>query len=144
MVKANDGTVGYTADGCRQLAEIVNVFVGEDQWAELVPLGAAGGCASLTYWFPRYVMELWRQVEAGNWSEASRRCSVLGEVFEQLGAAFKGRGFMDSAYDRLGGALCGFLKGGLNCRGPYPSATPADVAVLRRWCEQHHPELLQT
>ena len=142
MVKANEGTIGHTAEGCRELAKIVNVFVGEDQWADLGPLGAAGGCASLTYWFPRYIRELWQKVEAGDWAEAKRRCTALGEVFNQLGVLFGGRGFMDSAYDRLGGALIPFLRGGLRGRAPYPSATPADVAALRRWVEQKHPEML--
>jgi len=143
MVKANDGTVGDTADGCRELSKITNVFVGEDRWAELAPLGASGGCSSLTYWFPRFVLETWSQVEARNWDEAKRRCAVLHAVFSQLGVFFAGRGFTDSAYDRLGGALTGFLKGGLRCRGPYPSATPDDVAKLRAWCEQNHPELFR-
>jgi dihydrodipicolinate synthase/N-acetylneuraminate lyase len=143
MVKANDGTVGVSEDGCRELSGFLNVFVREDLWARLGPLGAAGGCSSLVYWFPRYILKLWRSAEARDWAAVAAGCAEIGELDRFKRAAFANRGFTDSAIDRLGGTASGFLSAGLRCRGPYPHATPEDAAALRRWCQEHHPEMLE-
>jgi dihydrodipicolinate synthase/N-acetylneuraminate lyase len=143
MVKANSGTVGATLEGCRDLAKIVNVFVTERRFAELGRAGATGGCSSMVYWFPSFVLDLWRQVEATDWVEADRRCAVLADLVAYLQTRFAGRGFMDSALDRMGSQIRPILTANLRCRGPYPHASASDVAILRRWCAEHDPALLQ-
>ncbi len=143
MLKANAGTLGYSPEGCKELSDIVNVFVSETKFASLGRLGAAGGCSAMVFWFPRYIAELWRRVEAKDWAEADRRCTVLAEMLTFIVAEFEGRGFTDTALDRMGGRLCPYLATGLQGRGPYPSPTEADVAILRRWCEKREPALLE-
>jgi 4-hydroxy-tetrahydrodipicolinate synthase len=142
MVKANSDTVGRTPDGCHALSEFINVFAGENEFARLGRLGLKGGCSSVVYWNPRIILSLWRQVEAQDWANAEATCRQLDQLFAFLGKTFGPRGLTDTALDRLGGTTCGFLKCSLRSRGPYPSATPADVETLRHWYRDHFPEML--
>jgi dihydrodipicolinate synthase/N-acetylneuraminate lyase len=142
MVKANADTVGRTPDGCRALSEFVNVFVGENEFARLGRLGAKGGCSSVVYWNPRVILSLWQAVERQDWANADATCQKLDALFAFLGKAFGAKGFTDTAFDRMGGMACGFLKCGLRSRGPYPHATDEDIETLRRWYGEHFPEML--
>jgi 4-hydroxy-tetrahydrodipicolinate synthase len=143
MVKANANTVGLTEEGCRRLSEHLNVFVGESLFAEFGRYGARGGCSSAVYWSPEFIRNLWRRVERQEWAEADAMCARLKPLFVFLGETWGPRGFVDTAYDRLGGVASGFLKTSLRCRAPYPSPTEGDVAVWRRWCQEHLPEMVE-
>jgi len=142
MVKSNSGTLGCTPEGCRALAEFVNVFVGESLWAELGPQGALGGCSSMVYWNPQVTLGFWEQVAAGNWDEVQRIHRQVKSLFEFLDSEYSGRGFTDTAYDRMGGLASGFLATSLNNRGPYRSPTAGDVTLLRNWYKEHFPEMI--
>jgi len=142
MVKANANTVGLTEDGCRRLSEHLNVFVGEHLFAEFFRYGAVGGCSSVVYWSPEFMLELWGHAREGRWPQAEAACAKLKALFTFLGDTWEPRGFVDTAFDRLGGRAGGFLKTSLRCRAPYPSPTEADVEVWRRWCVRHFPEML--
>ena len=142
MVKANKGTVGTTSDGCQALAQIVNVFVNESLWASLGPQGIRGSCSSMVYWNPQLTLDYWEQVAARNWDAVNRTHERIAPFYEFLHSEFRPKGFTDTAYDRLGGIASGFLKTSLRNRGPYPSATPNDVQVLRNWYLEHLPEML--
>jgi 4-hydroxy-tetrahydrodipicolinate synthase len=142
VVKANDGTLGRTPEGCRALSEFVNVFVGENSFSELGRVGAKGGCSAMVYWNPRVILALWRQVEQHDWANADATCLRLTKLVDFLGKAFGPKDFTDTAFDRLGGMAGGFLKCGLRSRGPYPSATSADVETLRCWYRGNFPEML--
>jgi len=142
MVKANANTVGATAAGCRALAEVVNVFVGEHRWAELCPCGAAGSCSSLVYWNPRVILGLWASAAAQDWAALRAGCARLEALDAFLGERYEPAGFTDTAYDRMGGRAFGFLESSLHNRGPYVSPTQQDVEDLRAWCRAHFPEML--
>jgi len=142
MVKSNAGTIGATPEGCRELARFVNVFVGEARWSELGRCGAKGACSAMVYWNPKLVLERWSQAEAGDWSAVDRWHEKTIALHNFLGSEFGPRGLTDSAYDRLCGTALGILKCSLQCRGPYPPATPADVETLRQWCRENFPEML--
>src|SRR6185295_6909436 len=58
MVKSNEATLGVSEDGCRELSRLVSVFVSEDLWGSLGPLGAKGCCSSLVYWAPRLILKI--------------------------------------------------------------------------------------
>ena len=124
MVKSNEGTIGDTIEGCRALSEIVNVFVGEDRWAELGPYGATGCCSSMVYWNPKTLLRSWSYVRERNWAAVQEDCRKMNAVFGAIFSAFGTRGFTDTAYDRLGGLATGFLKTSFRCRGPYPRLAP--------------------
>lgn len=143
MVKANVDTVGCTPEGCRALSEFVNVFVGEDKWGTLGRRGANGCCSSAVYWNPYVILPLWRRLQEKDWANVDAACRRFGELFEFLGATFGSRGFTDTAFDRLGGAASGFLKGSLRSRGPYPGCTQEDVETVRGWYRKHFPEMLR-
>jgi dihydrodipicolinate synthase/N-acetylneuraminate lyase len=143
MVKATAGTIGTTAEGCAQLSQFINVFVGETRWADLGPRGAAGGCSSAVYWGPRFVLDLWSDVDAGSWANVSEGCAKLDRLFKFLFASFGERGFTDTAYDRLGGIASGFLQTSLSHRGPYPHATPSDVERVRGYYREHFIEMFE-
>lgn len=143
MVKSTAGTHGATPEGCSRLARFLSVFVGEPRWAELGPLGAAGGCSSAVYWGPRFILGLWKQVEARDWNSVNAGCAKLASLFKFLFENFGDRGFTDSSYDRLGGIASGFLQTSLSHRGPYPHPVSADVDQLRSYYAEHFPEMLQ-
>lgn len=141
MVKANEATLGCTPQGCAQLSEFTNVFVGENLWGTLGPHGARGGCSSVVYWNPRFILPLWKEAEKRNWAAVNAGCAKLQALFEFL-ETFGPKGYTDSAFDRLGGVTSGFLKTSLRCRGPYPSPTQVDVQLLRQWYRKRFPEML--
>jgi dihydrodipicolinate synthase/N-acetylneuraminate lyase len=143
MVKANAGTVGCTPEGCAALSQFINVFVGEDKWGSLGRTGANGCCSSVVYWNPYVILPLWRQLQKRDWASVDAACERIGRLFEFIGATFGPRGFTDTAYDRLGGVASGFLKTSLRSRGPYPACTQEDVETLRRWYDDHFPEMLR-
>ena len=143
MVKANAGTIGATQEGCRQLAQIVNVFVEESKWRELCPCGASGSCSAIVYWNPRVLLRYWQALNDQN----SVICNHLADKFDALSnfldQHFAPRGFTDTAYDRLGAVTSGFLQTSLTNRGPYVAPTVADIAVLQDWYREHFPEMLE-
>jgi dihydrodipicolinate synthase/N-acetylneuraminate lyase len=143
MVKANAGTVGCTPEGCAALSQFINVFVGEDKWGTLGRTGANGCCSSVVYWNPYVILPLWRQLEQRDWPRVDATCRRISALMEFLGATFGPKGFTDTAYDRLGGVAGGFLKTSLRSRGPYPGCTQEDVETLRRWYQEHFPEMLR-
>jgi dihydrodipicolinate synthase/N-acetylneuraminate lyase len=142
MVKANDGTIGNSVEGCRALSDIVNVFVGEHRWAELGPVGAIGGCSSVVYWNPRVLLHTWSHLQNRNWPQLQADCNKLGALFTGLFQAFGNRGFTDTAFDRLGGRATGFLKMSLRNRGPYAAPTDCDLETMRDLFRKHFPEML--
>lgn len=144
MVKANESTVGCGPEGCRALSEFVNVFVSEEHFGALGRAGAKGACSSLIYWNPPFILSLWQQVEGRDWAHVDATCFQLFRLFEFFSSSegFASRGFTDSAGDRMGAAVGGFLKCSLRVRGPYPSAIPDDVKRLRQWYREHFPEML--
>ncbi|HEX3659173.1 MAG TPA: dihydrodipicolinate synthase family protein [Pirellulales bacterium] len=141
MVKANAGTIGCTPAGCRALSEFVNVFVGEHLWGILGREGAQGSCSAAVYWNPPIVLELWDQVQRGDWDRVDATCAQLTALYEFFGSKFATRGFTDSAFDHLGATAGGFVHTGLRIRGPYPAATANDVACLREWYRDHWPQM---
>jgi dihydrodipicolinate synthase/N-acetylneuraminate lyase len=143
MVKANAGTIGTTPEGCRVLAEFVNVFVSEHSWATLGPCGAVGCCSAAVYWNPRVVLALWERLRAGDWEALNEAAPKWTALSTFLAANFGVRGFTDTAYDRMGGRAAGFLKTSLRSREPYVSATQEDVQRLSRWYEENFPEMMQ-
>jgi dihydrodipicolinate synthase/N-acetylneuraminate lyase len=143
MVKSNNGTIGDTTEGCRELSYFVNVFVGEHRWAELGPHGARGGCSSLIYWAPAAVLRSWKRMRDRQWSELQADCRQIESLFQALFATFGSRGFTDSAYDRLGGLASGFLRTSLRCQPPYPSPNEDDLEKMRELLRRHVPEFLE-
>ncbi len=142
MVKANEGILGSTPDGCRALSEFVNVFVAEGLWAKLGPHGAKGCCSSVVFWNPLLTLELWKEVEKKNWQRVEALEQRWNLVFEFL-RQFEAKGFTDTALDRLGGVASGFLKISLRSRRPYPSATEEDAETLRNFYRKTVPEMLK-
>ena len=144
MVKANAGTIGATAEGCRELSRFVSVFAGESRWADLGPNGVHGGCSSMVYWNPAFTLDFWARVEDRDWNSVNETHNRVQPLFDFLLHQFGGRrGFTDTAFDRLGAVACGFLTTSLRSRGPYPSVNPDDVGRLQTWCHANFPELLR-
>ena len=143
MVKANDGTVGATSEGCAALSEFVNVFVAEASWTTLGPHGAIGCCSAVVYWNPRVLLELWREVESKNWARVEELTVRLRTMYDGL-FRLEAKGYTDTSYDRLGGVASGFFETSLlRSRGPYPSATAEDVEALRAFYRDKIPEMLE-
>jgi dihydrodipicolinate synthase/N-acetylneuraminate lyase len=143
MVKSNEATLGHEPAGCTELSRFVNVFVGENLFGKLGRCGARGGCSSVVYWAPRFILQLWAKIERRDWVGADADCARLDKLFNFLFEQWGGRGLTDTGYDRLGGVAGGFLRTNLTGRAPYPSATAADVAIYRDWCRANFPEMLE-
>ena len=142
MVKANDGTLGCTPEGCKDLSQFVNVFISENLFGSLGRAGAKGGCSSLVYYNPRVILELWGQVEVKDWEKVDETCEKIGKFFDYLDANLPPT-YIDTNFDRIGGVASGFLKMSLHSRGPYPVAGQPDVDILRRYYAEHFPEMLE-
>ncbi len=142
MVKANGGTLGATASGCRALSAFVNVFVNETQWAELGPVGANGSCSAMVYWNPQVVLQLWKLVQDQQWDLLSHALQPVIALHAYLDDEFEPKGFTDTAYDRMGGLASGFLETSRQCRGPYCSPTASDIERLRQWYLDHFSDML--
>lgn len=143
MVKANAGTVGTTEEGCAALSEFVNVFVGENLWATLGPVGAVGCCSAMVYWNPRVDLVLWEKLRSRDWDALKGMCERVDKLLAFLGEEFEPKGFTDTAYDRTGARASDFLKTSLRSRGPYPATTEDDLETWRAWYREHFPEMLQ-
>ncbi len=141
MVKSNVDTLGVTPEGCAALSEFTNVFVGEDLWAKLRPHGARGGCSSAIYWNPYVFLDYWSAIEGGDSTRVAELAPRVSQLFASLDA-FDGKGFTDTAYDRLGGLASGFLQTSQRSRGPYPSITADDIETMRELYRRHFPAML--
>jgi len=144
MVKATSGTVGSTVEGCAVLSAQLSVFAPDSKWRELGPHGVAGWCSSAIYWGPKFTLALWDHVERCEWDAAHSGCAKLAAFYAFLFQTFGHRGMTDGAYDRIGGLASGWLHTSLKNRGPYASAQPEDVKVVRHYFEVHFPEMLDT
>ena len=141
-VKSNAGTLGCGPEGCKQLSEFVNVWVSETLWSELGPCGAIGCASALVYMNPRVILGMFRLLQDKNWDELTKSCALLKKYDAGL-APFSAKGFEDTAYDHLQGAVAGFLKMHPRSRGPYISCTEEDVAHFRAWIAENVPEMLE-
>jgi dihydrodipicolinate synthase/N-acetylneuraminate lyase len=141
-VKSQAGTVGCTEEGCSNLSEFVNVWVGERDWSRLGPHGANGTASSLVYMNPPVILHMFELLCQKQWDQLKKWTDRI-EIHDSQGLApFEAKDFTDTAYDHLQGAVAGFLKMHPRSRGPYISATEADVAQLRSWMQQNLPQLL--
>jgi len=142
-VKANEGTVGCTPEGCQQLSEFVNVWVGEELWSSLGPCGASGCASALVYANPRIILHMFELLQQKNWDALKPWTEMIRRLGEEGLQPFTEKGYTDSAYDHLQGLATGFLSMNPRSRGPYLSATEEDVQQLRAWMAAHMPEFLQ-
>ena len=142
-VKSNTDTIGRTPEGCRQLSEFINVWVGENEWQRLGPHGAIGCASSLVYMNPRVLLHMFDLVQQKKWDELQPWTDMVNRLIEEGLAPFVAKGFTDSADDHLMGVATGFLTMNARSRGPYTSATEQDVLQLRAWMKANTPELLQ-
>lgn len=142
-VKANAGTVGRTPDGCRQLSEFINVWVSESEWAEIGPHGAIGCASALVYMNPRVILAMFDLLRTSQWAALQHWCDRVKLLHQQGLAPFTRKGFTDTAYDHMQGAVAGFLQMHPRSRGPYLSATEDDIQALRAWMRNHTPEFLE-
>lgn len=142
-VKANADTVGRTPEGCRQLSEFVNVWVGEDEWNRLGPHGAIGCASALVYMNPRVLLHMFELVQQKKWDELQPWTDMAERLITEGLAPFVEKGFTDTAFDHLMGVATGFLTMSVRSRGPYTSASDQDVRQLRAWMEAHTPEFLK-
>ncbi len=142
-VKSNANTLGCTPEGCRQLSEFVNVWVGEELWSSLGPCGAIGCASALVYANPCVILHMFELLQQQQWDELKPWTVMLGRLFEEGLRPFTEKGFTDTAYDHLQGLATGFLRMHPRSRGTYLSATQEDVEQLRAWMAAHIPEFLK-
>ena len=142
-VKSNSNTIGCTPEGCRQLSEFVNVWVGEELWSSLGPCGAIGCASALVYANPRVILHMFDLLQQQSWEELKPWTDMLGRLNEEGLKPFTEKGYTDSAYDHLQGLATGFLSMNPRSRGTYLSATDADVRQLRAWMAANIPEFLE-
>jgi dihydrodipicolinate synthase/N-acetylneuraminate lyase len=142
-VKSNEGTLGCSPEGCKQLSEFVNVWVGEDKWNELGPYGAIGSASALVYMNPRVMLHMFDLLCRKQWDELLPLTEQVKRLIEEGLRPFVSRGFTDTGFDHLMGKASGFLKMNVRSRGTYASATDEDVFALRQWMQENTLEFLK-
>ena len=141
-VKSNEGTLGCTPKGCKELSKFVNVWVGEDQFNALGPFGAIGSASALVYMNPRIILYMFDLLFRKKWNELKPLTDQVAWLVEEGLKPFAARGFTDTAFDRLMGKTSGFLSMNVRSRGTYISPTNEDVYSLKKWMQENTPELL--
>lgn len=141
MVKSNENTLGASPEGCAAISELYNVFVGEHEIHALGPYGACGGCSSLVYMNPPFILRMFALAAAGDYDALKPMSDQVNRFFVEGLTGVVEKGCADSAIDRALGRCFGFLNTSLRCRGPYVSCTEEDVADIRAWLQQNTPEL---
>jgi len=141
-VKSNEGTLGCSPEGCEQLSEFVNVWVGEDKFNALGPYGAIGSASSLVYMNPRVIMHMFDLLYRKQWDELQPLTDQVARLIQEGLRPFAARGFTDTGFDRLMGKASGFLTMNVRSRGTYASATDEDISALLKWMQENTPELL--
>ena len=141
-VKSNEGTLGCSPEGCEQLSEFVNVWVGEDKFNALGPYGAIGSASSLVYMNPRVILHMFDLLYRKQWDELQPLTDQVARLIQEGLRPFATRGFTDTGFDRLMGKASGFLTMNVRSRGTYASATDEDISALQKWMQENTPELL--
>jgi len=141
-VKSNEGTLGCSPEGCEQLSEFVNVWVGEDKFNALGPYGAIGSASSLVYMNPRVILHMFDLLYRKQWDELQPLTDQVARLIQEGLRPFATRGFTDTGFDRLMGKVSGFLTMNVRSRGTYASATDEDISALQKWMQENTPELL--
>ena len=142
VVKSNEGTLGCSPEGCEQLSEFVNVWVGEDKFNTLGPYGAIGSASSLVYMNPRVILHMFDLLYRKQWDELQPLTDQVARLIQEGLRPFAARGFTDTGFDRLMGKASGFLTMNVRSRGTYASATDEDISALQKWMQENTPELL--
>lgn len=92
---------------------------------------------------PRVILRMWEHLRDKRWTELESECADLKRYYEGVIIPLAAKGYTDTAFDRLQGRACGFLKTSLWSRGgPYRSAAEEDVQMVRAWLKSHWPEFL--
>jgi dihydrodipicolinate synthase/N-acetylneuraminate lyase len=143
VVKANFNTVGRTPEGCRQLSEFINVWVGENELSRLGPHGAVGAASAMVYANPRILLHMFDLLQQKKWDQLQPWSDKIDRLIKEGLSPFTANGYTDTAYDHLMGVATGFLTMSLRSRGPYISATEQDVRQLRTWLKANFPEFLE-
>tara|TARA_X000000368_G_scaffold226589_1_gene178839 strand:- start:14 stop:943 length:930 start_codon:yes stop_codon:yes gene_type:complete len=141
-VKSNEGTLGCSPEGCKQLSKFVNVWVGEDKFNSLGPYGAIGSASALVYMNPRIILHMFDLLFRKKWDELKPFTDQVERLVKEGLKPFAARGFTDTAFDRLMGKTSGFLSMNVRSRGTYTSPTNEDVHSLKKWMQENTPELL--
>jgi len=141
-VKSNALTIGCTPNGCQELSEFVNVWVGEKEWSHLGPYGATGCASALVYMNPRVILQMLAMLRQRRWDELKPWTDLVNKLINQGLAPFVEKGFTDTAFDHMMGVATGFLSMNVRSRGTYTSATDEDVQQLRAWMKINTPQLL--
>lgn len=141
-VKSNALTIGCTPNGCQELSEFVNVWVGEKEWSRLGPYGATGCASALVYMNPRVILQMLAMLRQKRWDELKPWTDLVNKLISQGLAPFVEKGFTDTAFDHMMGVATGFLSMNVRSRGTYTSATDEDVQQLHTWMKINTPQLL--
>jgi len=121
----------------------IAIFGGDHDLIKRLPIGGRGGYCSVTGLNAKLVTTIYELVKVGRLEEAAPLQEAVSQlVMGQLVPMVTERGLMDSALDRLMRTIGGGDVG-LQCQKPYESCTENDVLVIRQWCEENAPVLLQ-
>ena len=142
-VKSNAGTLGNTAEGCKELSSFYRVFVGESLWGKLGPYGAIGGYSAFIYQNPRILKMVFALRIKEDWDGLKEWMDKYDAICKEGLKPMFEAGCEDSAIDRVLGLSAGFLTTSLKCRAPYPSCTERHLADFRVWLKEHYPEFLE-
>ena len=116
-------------------------FTGEHALVPFAFLGAKGVYSWFANFNAPWIVELWRQIELGNWDEARRRQERL-HAFSEAIKPLHGDGNLHGIIGKALTACSDFLIPSNRTRKPYLPVPETTVQLVRRTIERDFPDLV--
>jgi dihydrodipicolinate synthase/N-acetylneuraminate lyase len=135
---------GCTLDELRAMlaaAPGLAIFGAEHDLARKMAIGGRGTYSSIAGLNAQRVVALYELSAANRFDDALLLEDELRRYTFELLVPMVQEGLWDSAVDRVQ-RIAGGVNVGLQCQGPYRSATQEHIERLQAWCRVHAPQLL--
>lgn len=122
----------------------VSVFVGEDMLASSAQLGVRGSYSSLVDTNPKFMLDMYKKIQAGKWNDAIKMQQHANTFFNRAAAFIeeRGEGTIDPVFDKGLSVAAGCIVGHQRCRAPYIGWSDETVVAMRKWLKKNYPEFV--
>jgi dihydrodipicolinate synthase/N-acetylneuraminate lyase len=119
-------------------------FVSETLLASAMQLGAKGSCSALIDTNPKFMLDMYKKIQAGKWADAIKM-QRRAAAFVKDAVAFvqsRNEGFIDPVIDKGFAVASGFMIGHQRCRAPYIGWSDETIVAFRKWLEKNYPDFI--
>jgi dihydrodipicolinate synthase/N-acetylneuraminate lyase len=123
---------------------MISYFIGENLLASAAQLGARGSCSSLIDTNPKFMLDMYKKIQAKKWNEAIKMQQHADKFFEDAVAFIeaRGEGTIDPVFDKGLSVASGCTLGHQRCRLPYIGWSDETVVAMRKWLKKNYPEFV--